>query len=158
MTMADQAVNEVAAHLGLQAGSDAPWRRRLPEVVPLSGSHTDLAKEVAHPRPFSCSKKPYSNPHMHAELKGGAGGRGFARLMRQNGLKALLKSRDRKTTESRRGRPAAPSLLDQESIAIAPNRNRIRHRHLLHLDHGRLASLGHRARRVLMPDPWLDRR
>lgn len=44
-----------------------------------------------------------------------------ARLMRENGLKALQKKRFKKTTDSDHGGPVAPNLLDQDFTADAPN-------------------------------------
>lgn len=45
----------------------------------------------------------------------------IARLMRDNGLKALMKRRYKKTTDSADGGPVAPSLRDQDFSADGPN-------------------------------------
>ena len=44
-----------------------------------------------------------------------------ARLMRDNGLKALQKRRYKKTTDSHHGGPVAPNILDQDFEASAPD-------------------------------------
>jgi putative transposase len=61
---------------------------------------------------------------MHAELKAAGlscGRHRIARLMRDNGLKALMKRRYKKTTDSAHGGPVAPNLLDQDFSAEGPN-------------------------------------
>lgn len=45
----------------------------------------------------------------------------MARLMRDNGLKALQKRRYKKTTDSDHGGPVAPNILDQDFEATAPD-------------------------------------
>lgn len=60
---------------------------------------------------------------MHAELteEGLAVGRHrVARLMRDNGLKALQKRRYKKTTDSSHGSPVAANLLDQDFACDRP--------------------------------------
>jgi putative transposase len=62
---------------------------------------------------------------MHVELKAAGlscGRHRIARLMRDNGLKALMKHRYKKTTDSDHGGPVAPNLLDQDFSAAGPNR------------------------------------
>lgn len=54
---------------------------------------------------------------MHVELRENGlevGRHRVARLMRENGLKALQKRRYKKTTDSCHGGPVAPNLLDQD--------------------------------------------
>jgi putative transposase len=73
---------------------------------------------------FTCSNETYGSPRMYAELKAeglGVGRHRIARLMRQNGLKALQKRRYKKTTDSQHGGPVAPNLLDQDFTATGPN-------------------------------------
>jgi putative transposase len=73
---------------------------------------------------FACSNETYGSPRMHAELKAEGlriGRHRIARLMRQNGLKALQKRRYKKTTDSQHDRPVAPNLLDQDFTATGPN-------------------------------------
>jgi len=80
---------------------------------------------LAHIRSqFALSNAIYGSPRMHAELcdEGVRAGRyRAARLMRDNGLKALQKRRWKKTTDSRHGRPVAPNLLDQDFTCEGPN-------------------------------------
>jgi putative transposase len=44
-----------------------------------------------------------------------------ARLMRDNGLKALQKRRFKRTTDSQHANPVAPNLLEQDFTATGPN-------------------------------------
>jgi putative transposase len=80
---------------------------------------------LAHVRNhFALSHETYGSPRMHAELKadGVSGGRHrIARLMRDNGMKALQKRRYKKTTDSDHGGTVAPNVLDQDFSADAPN-------------------------------------
>jgi putative transposase len=73
---------------------------------------------------FSLSNETYGSPRMTAELNEdghGVGRHRVARLMRENGLKALQKKRFKKTTDSDHGGPVAPNVLDQNFAADAPN-------------------------------------
>jgi len=61
---------------------------------------------------------------MHAELREDGfdvGRHGVARLMRDNGLKALQKRRYKKTTDSKHGGPVATNLLDQDFSCNGPD-------------------------------------
>jgi putative transposase len=61
---------------------------------------------------------------MHAELKEdglNVGRHRVARLMRENGLKALQKRRYKKTTDSNHGGPVAANLLDQNFSCEGPD-------------------------------------
>jgi transposase InsO family protein len=61
---------------------------------------------------------------MHAELTAEGlriGRHRIARLMRQNGLRALPKRRDKRTTDRHHGAPVAPNLLDQDFATSGPN-------------------------------------
>lgn len=81
---------------------------------------------LAHVRHhFEVSHETYGSPRMHAELKAAGlrcGRHRIARLMRDNGLKALMKRRYKKTTDRAHGGPVAPNLLDQDFSAPGPNR------------------------------------
>ena len=73
---------------------------------------------------FTLSHETYGSPRLHADLRaaGITGGRHrIARIMRDNGLKALQKRRYKKTTDSDHGGPVAPNVLDQDFTAEAPN-------------------------------------
>jgi transposase InsO family protein len=74
---------------------------------------------------FELSHETYGSPRMHAELTAAGiscGRHRIARLMRENGLKALMKRRYKKTTDSAHGGPVAANLLDQDFSAEGPNR------------------------------------
>jgi putative transposase len=68
----------------------------------------------------------YGSPRVHVELK--AQGRGVSRgrierLMRHHGIRAIMARPYRvRTTDSRHSLPIAPNLLDQNFVAVAPNR------------------------------------
>jgi putative transposase len=80
---------------------------------------------LAHIRAeFRTSNETYGSPRMTAELNedGIAVGRHrVARLMRDNGLKALHKRRFKKTTDSDHKGPVAANVLDQDFAAVGPN-------------------------------------
>lgn len=80
---------------------------------------------LAHIRAeFRISNETYGSPRMTAELNkdGIAVGRHrVARLMRDNGLKALQKRRFKKTTDSGHKGPVAVNILDQDFAAAGPN-------------------------------------
>jgi len=80
---------------------------------------------LAHIRSqFSTSNETYGAPRMHVELKEDGldiGRHRVARLMRDNGLKALQKRRYKKTTDSCHGGPVAANLLDQDFACDGPD-------------------------------------
>lgn len=80
---------------------------------------------LAHIRAeFRTSNETYGSPRMTEELNedGIAVGRHrVARLMRDNGLKALQKRRFKKTTDSDHKGPVAANVLDQDFAAVGPN-------------------------------------
>jgi transposase InsO family protein len=96
------------------------WKRRGPS----KRQYSDMIL-LAHIRNrFTLSHETYGSPRMHADLRadGVTGGRHrIARIMRDNGLKALQKRRYKKTTDSDHGGPVAPNILDQDFTAEAPN-------------------------------------
>ena len=80
---------------------------------------------MAHIRArFSTTHETYGVPRMHVELKEDGlqvGRHRVARLMRENGLKALQKRRYKKTTDSSHGGPVAANLLDQDFGCDGPD-------------------------------------
>lgn len=73
---------------------------------------------------FASSNQTYGAPRMHAELceEGLIVGRHrVARLMRENGLKALQKRRFKKTTDSQHNCPIALNFLDQNFECDGPD-------------------------------------
>lgn len=94
--------------------SREPSRRQLDDMVLL-----------AHIRAqFSMSNETYGAPRMHVELREDGldvGRHRVARLMRDNGLKALQKRRYKKTTDSCHGSPVAANLLDQDFTCDGPD-------------------------------------
>jgi putative transposase len=87
--------------------SREPSRRQLDDMILL-----------AHIRAqFSMSNEAYGAPRIQDELKEdglSVGRHRVARLMRDNGLKALQKRRYKRTTDSCHGGPVAANLLDQD--------------------------------------------
>lgn len=106
--------------LGVSSSGYYAWKRRKPSLR----QYADMIL-LAHVRQhFALSHETYGSPRMHAELKAAGlscGRHRVARLMRDNGLKALMKRRYKKTTDSTHGGPVAPNLLDQDFSAEGPN-------------------------------------
>ncbi len=116
----DEAKKEFPVHrlcsvLDVSESGYFAWKRR-----PASRRQNEDLVLLAHIRSqFSMSNETYGAPRMHVELKedGLAIGRHrVARLMRDNGLKALQKRRYKKTTDSGHASPVAANLLDQDFI------------------------------------------
>lgn len=106
--------------LGVSISGYYAWTRRQPSLRQY-GDMILLAHVRHH---FELSRETYGSPRMHAELKASGiscGRHRIARLMRDNGLKALMKRRYKKTTDSEHGGPVAPNLLDQDFSAEGPN-------------------------------------
>jgi putative transposase len=106
--------------LGVSSSGYYAWKRRKPSLR----QYADMIL-LAHIRQyFALSHETYGSPRMHAELKAAGlscGRHRVARLMRDNGLKALMKRRYKKTTDSTHGGPVAPNQLDQDFSAEGPN-------------------------------------
>jgi putative transposase len=82
----------------------------------------DLLKQirVSH----HASKRRYGSPRVHADLKASGkkvGRKRVARLMRKNGLVAVIRRRFRKTTDSKHDFPIAPNLLGRDFTVVKPN-------------------------------------
>lgn len=121
----DRAKKEFPVHrlcdvLGVSESGYFAWKTRGP-----SRRQLDDMVLLAHIRAqFSASNGTYGSPRMYAELTedGLAAGRHrVARLMRDNGLKALQKRRYKKTTDSGHGGPVAANLLDQDFACDGPD-------------------------------------
>jgi putative transposase len=121
----DQAKKEFPVHrlcsvLGVSQSGYFAWKGR-----PASRRQKEDLVLLAHIRAqFATSNETYGAPRMHAELteEGLAVGRHrVARLMRDNGLKALQKRRYKKTTDSHHGGPVAANLLDQDFACDGPD-------------------------------------
>ena len=106
--------------LGVSESGYFAWKSR-----PASRRQCEDMVLLAHIRAqFSTSSETYGVPRMPAELteEGHAVGRHrVARLMRDNGLKALQKRRYKKTTDSHHGGPIAANLLDQDFACDGPD-------------------------------------
>jgi putative transposase len=113
-------VSQLCCMLGVSVSGYYAWR-----VRKASQRQWDDLVILAHIRGhFACSNETYGSPRMHAELKAAGlrvGRHRVARLMRQNGLKALQKRRHKKTTDSQHGGPVAPNLLEQDFTATGPD-------------------------------------
>lgn len=119
-TKADMPIDRMCAVLDVSVSGFYVWKRRAP-----SKRQLDDMILLAHIRAqFATSNETYGAPRMHAELKEDgfkAGRHRVARLMRDNGLKALQKRRYKKTTDSCHGGPVAANLLDQDFACDAPD-------------------------------------
>ena len=121
----DQAKKEFPVHrlckvLGVSQSGYFAWRNREP-----SRRQLDDMVLLAHIRAqFATSNETYGAPRMHVELKEDGvdvGRHRVARLMRDNGLKALQKRRYKKTTDSGHSGPVAANILDQDFACDAPD-------------------------------------
>ncbi len=116
-------VRRLRTVLGVSESGYFAWKGR-----PASHRQNEDLVLLAHIRAqFSTSNETYGAPRMHAELKeeGLAVGRHrVARLMRDNGLKALQKRRYKKTTDSSHGGgPSPPISLIRILLVTAPIRS-----------------------------------
>ena len=106
--------------LGVSSSGYYAWRNRKP-----SRRQLDDMIYLAHIREhFASSNKTYGSPRMHVELVEQGlciGKHRVARLMRDNGMKALQKRRFKRTTDSHHNHPIAPNLLDQDFSCEWPN-------------------------------------
>ncbi|MBC7953860.1 MAG: IS3 family transposase, partial [Rhodospirillaceae bacterium] len=113
-------LDRTCALFGVSTSGFYAWKRRQP-----SQRQLDDMVFLAHIRSqFSLSRETYGSPRMHVELREDGhliGRHRVARLMRENGLKALQKRRFKKTTDSEHGGPVAPNVLDQDFIAEQAN-------------------------------------
>jgi len=106
--------------LGVSSSGYYAWKQRKPSLR----QYADMILLTHIRQHFALSHETYGSPRMHAELKAAGlscGRLRIARLMRDNGLKALMKRRYKKTTDSTHGGPVAPNLLDQDFSTEGPN-------------------------------------
>ncbi|OYQ34362.1 IS3 family transposase [Niveispirillum lacus] len=99
--------------LGVSSSGYYAWKQRKLSLQ----KYVDMILLAHVNQYFTLSHETYGSPRMHAELKAAGlscGRHRIARLMRDNGLKALMKRRYKKTTDSGHGGPVAPNLLDQD--------------------------------------------
>jgi putative transposase len=113
-------VNRLCHVLGVSESGYFAWKHRKP-----SQRQLDDMVLLAHIRSqFKLSHETYGSPRMHVELcEDGVpvGRHRVARLMHDNGLKALQKRRYRKTTDGDHGGLVAPNLLDQDFGCNGPD-------------------------------------
>lgn len=124
----DEAKKEFPVHRlcsvpGVSESGYFAWKER-----PASRRQNEDLILLAHIRSqFSTSNETYGAPRMHVELKEDGlevGRHRVARLMRDNGLKALQKRRYKKTTDScHSGRRSPPTCWIKTSPAKGPIRN-----------------------------------
>lgn len=113
-------VHRLCKVLGVSQSGYFAWRNRKP-----SRRQLDDMVLLAHIRAqFATSNETYGAPRMHVELREDGldvGRHRVARLMRDNGLKALQKRRYKNTTDSNHGGPVAANLLDQDFACDGPD-------------------------------------
>ena len=113
-------IERLCRTLGVSVSGYFAWRTRPP-----SRHDREDAILLTHVRSaFAMSNGTYGSPRMTRELQddGFAVGRHrVARLMRENGLRARMKRRFRRTTDSHHAWPIAPNLLEQDFTATRPN-------------------------------------
>jgi len=117
---ADMPVRRACALFGVSQSGYYAWVNR-----PASAHQREDMVLLVHIRAsFYESNETYGSPRMVHELreKGfDVGRRRVARLMRENGLKARIKRRFRRTTDSRHEYPVTDNVLDRAFTATAPN-------------------------------------
>ncbi|WP_428846074.1 IS3 family transposase [Magnetospirillum sulfuroxidans] len=117
---ADLCIARKCALFGVSVSGFYAWKGRKP-----SRRQLDDMVLLAHIRSqFSLSHETYGSPRMVVELQEDGidvGRHRVARLMRDNGLKALQKRGFKKTTDSDHGGPVAPNMLDQDFTADGPD-------------------------------------
>ena len=113
-------IDRMCALMDVSVSGFYAWKSREP-----SKRQLDDMVLLAHIRAqFSMSHETYGAPRMHVELREDGldvGRHRVARLMRDNGLKALQKRRYKKTTDSCHGGPVAANLLDQDFTCDGPD-------------------------------------
>lgn len=118
---ADLPVERMCGLLDVSVSGYYAWKGRTP-----SRRQLDDMIYLAHIREyFELSNGTYGYLRMHAELVEEGltiGKHRVARLMRDNGLKALQKRRFKRTTDSHHHQPVAPNLLDQDFVCDGPDR------------------------------------
>ena len=117
---AGMTIDRVCALMDVSVSGFYAWKSRDP-----SKRQLDDMVLLAHIRSqFASSNETYGAPRMHVELREdgvSVGRHRVARLMRDNGLKALQKRRYKKTTDSGHGSPVAANILDQDFACDMPN-------------------------------------
>ena len=106
--------------LGIARQSYYAWRKREPSQR--QQENQQLLEEIKEIHEESrCT---YGSPRIHRTLKarGHTVGRGrVARLMRENGIRAVQKRSSRRTTDSNHNFPVADNLLERDFSATRPN-------------------------------------
>lgn len=113
-------IERMCRTLGVSVSGYFAWRGR-----PLSQHDREDGVLLTHIRSaFAMSNGTYGSPRMTRELQDDGfvvGRHRVARLMRENGLRARMKRRFRRTTDSHHAWPIAPNLLEQNFAAEGPN-------------------------------------
>ena len=113
-------IDRMCALMDVSVSGFYAWKNRKPSQRQLY----DMVL-LAHIRSqFASSHETYGAPRMHVELKEDGvdvGRHRVARLMRNNGLRALQKRYYKKTTDSGHGNPVAANILDQDFACDMPN-------------------------------------
>ena len=111
---------ELCENLGVSRSGYYRWKKN-----PLSQRKRDDERLGAEIRAIHRrSRERYGSPRVHAELRAqgqNVSRKRVARLMGENGLKALPRRRFRRTTDSSHRHPVAPNLLEQNFAAALPN-------------------------------------
>ena len=111
---------ELCENLGVSRSGYYRWKKN-----PLSQRRRDDERLGAEIRAIHRrSRERYGSPRVHAELRAqgqNVSRKRVARLMGENGLKALPRRRFRRTTDSAHKHPVAPNLLEQNFAAATPN-------------------------------------
>lgn len=106
--------------VGVSRSAFYAWSRATPSQRALANERVLTVIRAIHTE----HGERYGSPRVQAELRDRGlpvGKHRVARLMRENGLRARMRRRFRRTTDSRYGLPIAPNLLERRFTATAPN-------------------------------------
>ena len=98
------------------------WEQRPAPAREKADAALTLEIRIAH----KLGRRTYGSPRVHAELQAKGvrvSEKRVARLMREDGLRALQKRRFRRTTDSNHADPIAPNVLERDFEPEAPNQS-----------------------------------
>jgi transposase InsO family protein len=113
-------VSQLCDAVGVSRSAFYAWSRGNPSQRTLANERILAEIRAIHAE----HRERYGSPRVRAELRDrglDVGRHRVARLMRENGLRARMRRRFRRTTDSRHKLPVAPNLLERRFTTTAPN-------------------------------------
>jgi len=117
---ANYPINLLCEAVGVSRSAYYAWTHGTPSQRALANERILVEIRAIHAE----HKERYGSPRIRTELHGRGirvGKHRVARLMRENGIRARLRRRFRRTTDSRHGLPVAPNLLERRFTTTAPD-------------------------------------